>query len=385
MRAALVAAACALSSSGAGIASGFVAHPVGASRRPAALAWTRVARVPRRMAAEDADDAYEEDDSPNAEPVQWLAPLDENVFAAAPTKAEGRSTMPIFPLGAVAYTPGSEHVLNIFEPRYRQMYNDIIENGARRFVVTMVNQEHESQYAEVGVVFYMNDLSEVSQQTGDQIKYVCRHSVIGRVRIHGVLNQRSAFTRDTYMRAEVSDIADDDDDADTRAEEEELVKQLALISELGESTEDVRIAPSAIATLTAKRGTEPGSLWAIIELWKGYLEARAMAVRNRLSNDVQKRVVKYLTDDGEKSVDEIPQQVNVDELPASLQAEIKGLTDMLQQEIAPMLSEQTTSVQRMLQATSHRHRLALVADVVEQERRRIAARRALKSLFGDSR
>ena len=110
-----------------------------------------------------------------------------------------------------------------------------------------------------------------------------------------------------------------------------------------------------------------------------------MAVRNRLSNDVQKRVVKYLTDDGEKSVDEIPQQVNVDELPASLQAEIKGLTDMLQQEIAPMLSEQTTSVQRMLQATSHRHRLALVADVVEQERRRIAARRALKSLFGDSR
>ena len=81
-----------------------------------------------------------------------------------------------------------------------------------------------------------------------------------------------------------------------------------------------------------------------------------MAVRNRLSNDVQKRVVKYLTDDGEKSVDEIPQQVNVDELPASLQAEIKGLTDMLQQEIAPMLSEQTTSVQRMLQATSHRHR-----------------------------
>ena len=125
-----VAAACALT--GAGIASGFVAHPVGAARRPAALAWTRAAtRVPRRMAAEDAD---EEDDGPNAEPVQWLAPLDENVFAAEPTKAEGRSTMPIFPLGAVAYTPGSEHVLNIFEPRYRQMYNDIIENGARRFV-----------------------------------------------------------------------------------------------------------------------------------------------------------------------------------------------------------------------------------------------------------
>ena len=79
-----------------------------------------------------------------------------------------------------------------------------------------------------------------------------------------------------------------------------------------------------------------------------------MAVRNRLSNDVQKRVVKYLTDDGEKSVDEIPQQVNVDELPASLQAEIKGLTDMLQQEIAPMLSEQTTSVQRAGAACRHR-------------------------------
>ena len=97
-----------------------------------------------------------------------------------------------------------------------------------------------------------------------------------------------------------------------------------------------------------------------------------MAVRNRLSNDVQKRVIKcagvpraplprrrhgagggvtrrYLTDDGEKAADQIPQQVNIDELPMELQREIKGLTDMLAQEIRPMLLEQTMSVQRMLQ------------------------------------
>ena len=41
--------------------------------------------------------------------------------------------LPVFPLGSTAYMPHSDHVLNIFEPRYRKMYNDILFNGARRF------------------------------------------------------------------------------------------------------------------------------------------------------------------------------------------------------------------------------------------------------------
>ena len=77
---------------------------------------------------------------------------------------ENEVVLPIFPLGSNVHLPYSEHVLNIFEPRYRAMYNDILFNGARHFMVTNVEPE-TGALAEVGVVFYLDELKEVSEQT----------------------------------------------------------------------------------------------------------------------------------------------------------------------------------------------------------------------------
>lgn len=69
-------------------------------------------------------------------------------------------------------------MLNIFEPRYREMYNDILFNGSRQFVVSVASDDPaESSFAKVGVVFYLEDLKEVSGQTDDRIKYVVQHKV----------------------------------------------------------------------------------------------------------------------------------------------------------------------------------------------------------------
>eukprot|EP00961_Rhodomonas_salina_P271983 3675273-Rhodomonas_salina.2 len=69
----------------------------------------------------------------------------------------------------------TDHTLNIFEPRYRAMYNDILFSGARRFAVCPVDEE--GRFARVASVFYLKDLQEVSEQTGDQIKFICEHEV----------------------------------------------------------------------------------------------------------------------------------------------------------------------------------------------------------------
>ena len=65
---------------------------------------------------------------------------------------ENEVVLPIFPLGSNVHLPYSEHVLNIFEPRYRAMYNDILFNGARRFMVCNVDGA-TGRLAEVGVLF----------------------------------------------------------------------------------------------------------------------------------------------------------------------------------------------------------------------------------------
>eukprot|EP00929_Paragymnodinium_shiwhaense_P016830 TRINITY_DN12547_c0_g2_i1.p1 TRINITY_DN12547_c0_g2~~TRINITY_DN12547_c0_g2_i1.p1 ORF type:complete len:235 (-),score=11.71 TRINITY_DN12547_c0_g2_i1:79-711(-) len=118
----------------------------------------------------------EEDDKPG---VRFLPPMDFGQEEEL-EPAEDAQVMPCFPLGAVAYVPDTKPVLNIFEPRYRQMYSDILFSGGRRFVVPQITQDEESgtvRLSEVGVVFYLSDLKEVSEQTSDRIKYQCEHEV----------------------------------------------------------------------------------------------------------------------------------------------------------------------------------------------------------------
>lgn len=63
------------------------------------------------------------------------------------------------------------------------MYNDILFNGSRQFVVSMVSQ-FDNRFAEVGVVFYLEDLKEVSEQTGDRIKFICSHKASAENQAH---------------------------------------------------------------------------------------------------------------------------------------------------------------------------------------------------------
>ena len=49
-------------------------------------------------------------------------------------------------------------------------------SGSRRFVVTSVdpNSQQQLRLASCGVVFYLEELQEVSEKTQDQIKYASR-------------------------------------------------------------------------------------------------------------------------------------------------------------------------------------------------------------------
>ena len=130
-------------------------------------------------------------DFPQWSDVGWLPPLEQGVDDAlpstpedaevdldAPPPASGTQTIPLFPLGSQPYMPYSQQVLNIFEPRYRALYDDILLNGSRRFAVPLVRPKDDDvlgggslQLADTAPVFYLESLKEVSEQTNDSVKY----------------------------------------------------------------------------------------------------------------------------------------------------------------------------------------------------------------------
>ena len=155
------------------------------------------------------------------EEIRWLDPLDEKAEEITP--AEDATVLPVFPLGG-PFMPYTKQSLQIFEPRYRQLYDNILLSGSRRFVVCPVDPRSEDslRLGEVGVVFYLDDLKDLSEQTQDRVKYVCEHSVIGRVKLKRVLNPADWFSRSTYLRAETDPVEDTDTDVNSSLLEQEV-------------------------------------------------------------------------------------------------------------------------------------------------------------------
>jgi hypothetical protein len=238
--------------------------------------------------------------------------------------------LPLFPLGGFVYTPNTEHILNIFEPRYRQMYTDILMNGSKRFVVVTSHPTEKGRFAKTGVLFELQDLKEVSEQTKDQIKYICSHKVTGRVTIHRVLNPEAWETRDTYLKIEGT-IHDDSGktstdtkkslptggdvygavaEAATTKEENDLRKAFQeLVNLQHELEEDVRFTKAASASLAVKDGPGEDGLWQTIRLWQSFVEQRLMARQNELQQEFQEKLKAFLKKEKGLKQDELPRHV----------------------------------------------------------------------------
>lgn len=417
-------------------ASAFVDPSRSAAPSPRVAARSRTGAL--HLAAEYEDD----ENNPLArgiDSVSWLpsvvdaAPPARSVFDAAAAAEEAAvegatETLPLFPLGGVVYTPNSEHTLNIFEPRYRQMYNDILMNGSKRFAVSMCHPSEEGRFAQTGVLFSLEELKEVSEMTADRVKYICNHRVTGRVKLHQVLNPEAWESRDTYLKVRGTIIDDtgelttdeggeDDDDSQSPMDEnisqklmstlkralqsddeaaEKTPEEVALaqsFSDLVELqhdlSEDVRFTRASITSFGVAAGTDADpNLWTSIRLWQSYAEQRLVAGQNDMQKEFQERLVEYLKKsmrkdgkDGADGEEEFPSAIGFQDLSPELQAELVDLQKRMTAELKPLLLEQTLSMQKILEAADHEERIDLMRYFVDAERKRLAAKKMLKSMF----
>ena len=241
---------------------------------------------------------------------------------------QGSEILPLFPLGGFVYTPNTEHVLNIFEPRYRQMYTDILMNGSKRFCVVTSHPTEKGRFAQTGVLFELEDLKEVSEQTQDQIKYICNHKVTGRVTINKILNPEAWETRDTYLKA-VGTIHDDsgkDDEpkdepqannvygavvaaASSREENALRIIFKKLVDLQHDLEEDVRFTKAATTTLAVSDGPDEDGLWQTIRLWQSFVEQRLMSRQSELQQEFQEKLKNFLQKEKGLEQDELPRWV----------------------------------------------------------------------------
>lgn len=337
------------------------------------------------------DDAADddEDEAPLAkgvDSVDWLPSVQSSMDNIATSKPEtvsnGAEILPLFPLGGIVYTPNSEHILNIFEPRYRQMYSDILMNGSKRFVVSMVHPAEPGRFASMGVLFELEDLKEVSEQTGDQIKFICNHKVTRRVKIQRVLNPDAWASRETYLKTEAVILPEDDDSDEDPINEKRLTESFSdMVDIQHDLEEDVRFTKSATTTLAIKPGAGENGLWQTIKLWQSFVDQRLMARQNELQRDFQEKLQSYLKREKGLKQNELPSAIGFQDLPQELQQEVVQLQKRMAVELQPLVLESQLTMQKILECGTHTDRLKLVRSFVESETARLRAKKAFQGMI----
>eukprot|EP00622_Pseudochattonella_farcimen_P003509 FR738703.1.p1 GENE.FR738703.1~~FR738703.1.p1 ORF type:complete len:363 (+),score=90.47 FR738703.1:72-1091(+) len=258
-----------------------------------------------------------DDDLDGGGGINWLPPIKS-------TPDEEKSTpesqvLPLFPLGEVVYLPNTEHVLSIFEPRYRAMYNDILFSGGRSFATCMVNSK-TGCFAKTAMVFYLNELKEVSEQTQDQVKYVCKHKTTRRVKLKKVLNPRAWKDASTYLKVEDEDIEDIDAD-DATPDEDKLVRDTfrGVMELQGELKEEPRFS-NEILTMFSGDSLTQDHIWTLTNVWQTLPSERINVVQKKGSDQIEAKLMKYITQRGKVSP-----KVGQANLPETLQLKIPPL------------------------------------------------------------
>ena len=315
------------------------------------------------------------------------------------------------------------------------MYTDILMNGTKRFVVATSHPTQKGRFAQTGVLFELEDLKEVSEQTADQIKYICNHKVTGRVTIHQVLNPEAWSTRQTYLKVEATIQDDSDKDkvvegndnvyaavvaaASAKEENEVVVAFGNLVDMQHELEEDVRFTQAAKKTLAVKDGPGEDGLWQTIRLWQSFVDQRLMARQNELQSDFQKKLQDFLKK--EKGMNELPRYekkgtietwqsrtffslgninahhtlpthslwavtsaIGFQDLSPELQNEVRELQKRMAVELEPLILEQSLTMQKILEANDHKARCRLLKYFITAELRRLESKKTLKGIFSST-
>jgi len=98
---------------------------------------------------------------------------------STPLTAEELACLPIFPLPRVVFFPGTALPLHFFEPRYRRLAEDCIENGPKAMAITLLAPGWEEDYEGNPPI---HEIAGAGRIVGHQLREDGSHDII----LHGL-------------------------------------------------------------------------------------------------------------------------------------------------------------------------------------------------------
>jgi Lon protease-like protein len=238
------------------------------------------------------------------EAVDWLPAIDEThntpyqpsdlpLFPLSspllPNGDEENKPLPLFSPLMDMPVGGMETPLKIFEPRYREMYKDILADGSKKFVVPVAHPFHAGRFARYAWLFEIVRVEDIADQTQGQIHLVAHHLVTRPVRIETIVNPADWTTQSTYLRVRGQILEDSfaaADDLDTIGK---------TLRELMSHKEHRMLAERMLS------GLGEGSIWPVASIWVNWLQMEALDMQVKVAAAIQLQVKERLIEKVEDS------------------------------------------------------------------------------------
>ena len=124
-------------------------------------------------------------------------------------------------------------------------------------------------------------------------------------------------------------------------------------------------------------------MWLSAAAWSNFVERRFEAAYDQMQSELQTKLVEYLADrDSMESSkkQEIGEAIDLDDLSPDLQCEFQLVQARAIEDLGPLALERAIQMQCIVQADSYPDRLTLLRECVDNERRRLEAKKMLHSL-----
>lgn len=291
------------------------------------------------------------------------------------------SILPLFSQFSDVPVAGMEIPLQIFEPLYRQMYQDLLSSAhssgggpvvppAKRFIVPFAHPHRAGQFAAFGWLYEIVRVQDVADETNGKLQLVCHHIVSKPVKIHSIVNPTDFHTKFTYLRAS-AEIVEDVDDArggNTRRDGSDLQPLEDLLRHLHHEAKAPSPGRSKVGEsdkllidrlLTA---LGEGSIWSAVHVWVSNLQMEILQLQVQIARKIQLQAQGATSterEDRASPTDDRRTSDNGTSTPGNDQQQVRGVVmtdDMIllaqrphKEELESMLLEVSTLVPLLLQ------------------------------------
>ena len=331
------------------------------------------------------------DDNVNDTPDEEEEEEDPPV-ADKPESSSSLVTLPLFPLSGTLFQPGrylelfssqtyvesplpgdTNVRLQIFEPRYRSLYQDLLLQSTnqqeRHVVVPFAHPCVPAQYASVALLYQVTDVQEVADQTLGEFQFVCHHSIQAQpIHLSSIVNPDAYHSKETYLQVQSasqdsSSLVTTEPFNQTKTTHKDDFPQVvqALESMIQTTRSPHGLAAKALHALQVQ------GIWGFVRLWCSGLQERLLQLELKLAAQVMQ--LERRPSNHKKNKNNNNDEEDVEQFQ-QVKSHILQVQHAHRQTLLSLKLESTLTLPRLLQHSSQDMWEIILLELIESEQSR---------------